>query len=70
MTLHEQWPDGWRLSRFDELLKRVERKIILDDTALYNCVGVHWYGLGAFVREQLLGLNISRKQQWIIKAGI
>lgn len=62
-------PQGWHLARFDEFLKRVERKIILDDSAAYSCVGVRWYGMGAFVRETLSGLEINRKQQWIIKAG-
>jgi type I restriction enzyme S subunit len=61
--------NSWRLARFDEFLKRIERKVIVDDATLYNCVGVRWYGLGAFVREQNLGANIARKQQWIIKSG-
>jgi len=65
----QRLPEGWHLARFDELLKRIERKIILDDAAFYDCVGVRWYGLGAFVRERLLGMDIARKQQWIIKAG-
>jgi type I restriction enzyme, S subunit len=30
---------------------------------------VRWYGKGAFVRERLPGLEIARKQQWVIKAG-
>ena len=62
-------PEGWHLAPFDEVLKRVERKVILDDTTFYDCVGVRWYGLGAFVRERLSGMDIARKQQWIIKAG-
>ena len=62
-------PQGWRLARFDEFLKRVERKCIIDDSAIYNCVGVRWYGMGAFIREQLLGMNIARKQQWIVNSG-
>src|SRR5437660_11320288 len=62
-------PEGWHFARFDKVLKRVERKVILDDTTFYDCVGVRWYGLGAFVRERLSGIDITRKQQWIIKAG-
>src|SRR5260370_2150639 len=65
----QRLPEGWHLARFDKVLKRVERKVILDDTTFYDCVGVRWYGLGAFVREQLSGIDITRKQQWIIKAG-
>jgi type I restriction enzyme S subunit len=60
---------GWRLVRFNEFLTRKERKITVDDSTAYNCVGVRWYGRGAFVREQLLGMDIARKQQWIIKSG-
>jgi type I restriction enzyme, S subunit len=62
-------PSSWRSARFDEILRRIERRVTLDDGALYSCVGVRWYGLGAFERETLLGMNIARKQQWIIRAG-
>ncbi|WP_026735661.1 restriction endonuclease subunit S [Fischerella sp. PCC 9605] len=55
--------------RFDKFLKRIERKITVDDSITYSCVGVRWYGMGAFVREQQLGMNIARKQQWVIKSG-
>jgi type I restriction enzyme S subunit len=61
--------NGWRIARFDEILTRVDRKFIIDDDQEYETVGVRWYGNGAFVRERLLGANINRKQQWIIKAG-
>ncbi len=60
---------GWRLARFGELLRRIERKVVIDDSTTYACVGVRWYGLGAFVRQDLLGLNIARKQHWVVKAG-
>ncbi len=62
-------PKSWRLARFDELLTKVERKITIDNSVIYNCVGVRWYGMGAFLRERLLGMNISRKQQWIVRRG-
>lgn len=62
-------PQGWRIARFDEFLKRVERKFFLDDATSYPCVGVRWYGHGAFIRNRLLGMDIKRKQQWIIKSG-
>jgi type I restriction enzyme S subunit len=61
--------NGWRIARFDEILTKVDRKFIIDDGQEYETVGVRWYGNGAFVRERLLGANINRKQQWIIKAG-
>lgn len=69
MASNATLPQGWRIARFDEFLRRVERKIILDDSKSYDCVGVRWYGFGAFVREKEIGMNIARKQQWVIKAG-
>lgn len=62
-------PEGWRLRRFSEFLRRVERKITVDDSIEYNCVGVRWYGMGTFVRERLSGMQITRKQQWVIREG-
>lgn len=62
-------PKGWRRARFNEFLHRIERKVTVDDLSFYDCVGVRWYGMGAFVRENLPGLNIARKQQWLIKTG-
>src|SRR5687768_12538876 len=61
--------NGWRVARFDEILTKVDRKFIIDDGQEYQTVGVRWYGNGAFVRERLLGGNINRKQQWVIKEG-
>lgn len=60
---------SWRNARFDEIFERVDRKFLLDDSEHYRCVGVRWYGMGVFVRERLLGAEISRKQQWIIQSG-
>jgi type I restriction enzyme, S subunit len=68
-TNHRELPKGWRIARFDEILSKVDRKIILDDSVEYDTVGVRWYGQGAFVRERLLGMDIARKQQWMIKAS-
>lgn len=62
-------PDGWRLFRFGEIFTRIDRKFIINDTQIYKCIGLHWYGNGAFVREQLLGADITRKQQWVIRSG-
>ena len=62
-------PSSWRIARFHELLRRVDRRIAVDDTSRYRCAGVRWYGLGAFVREERLGIEIARKQQWILRAG-
>lgn len=62
-------PRSWSVASFSDVFRRAERKVTIDDSASYNCVGVRWYGNGAFVRENLLGMNIARKQQWIIRAG-
>jgi len=62
-------PTGWRLADFSEFMKRTERRIALDDATCYRCVGVRWYGRGAFIREELFGKSITRKQQWVIRAG-
>lgn len=62
-------PNQWQIIRFDRIFKRIERKFTLDDSATYDCAGVRWYGMGAFIRENQLGMNIARKQQWLLKAG-
>ena len=59
----EGFPPSWYVARFDEFLTRVDRKIQVDDATEYDCVGVRWYGVGTFVRERQLGMNIFRKQQ-------
>lgn len=61
--------DVYPTARFDEVLRRVERKIDIDDQVEYATVGVRWYGNGAFIRERLLGADIARKRQWIIRTG-
>lgn len=62
-------PKNWLLTRFKEFLIRVDRRVTLDNSQSYKCVGVRWYGMGAFVREETLGMTINRKQQWAIKEG-
>jgi type I restriction enzyme S subunit len=59
----------WRIARFDSFLSRIERKITIDDNSEYSTVGVRWYGNGAFLRERLLGADITRKEQWIVESG-
>ena len=59
----------WPAVRFDEILERVVRKFVIDDTEAYRCVGVRWYGLGAFIRQRLLAVEIARKEQWRIETG-
>jgi type I restriction enzyme S subunit len=61
--------EPWSVVRFDEILKRVERRFMIDDGHFYRCVGVRWYGQGTFVRQQLVGADIVRKEQWIIEPG-
>jgi type I restriction enzyme, S subunit len=61
--------DEFDVVRFDEVMKRVERKIIIDDATEYSRIGVRWYGNGAFIRDQALGSEIARKQQWLLQTG-
>jgi type I restriction enzyme, S subunit len=58
-----------RRVRFGDIMRRVERKVLLDDAEEYERVGVRWYGNGAFVRDCVLGAEIARKQQWVIHEG-
>ncbi len=59
----------WPTAKFGDVLRRVERKVTIDDAKEYATVGVRWYGKGAFVRERLLGADIAAKQQSILKKG-
>lgn len=51
------------------MLRRVERKTLVAEDKTYKTVGVRWYGKGAFVRDELLGIDIKRKEQWIVRTG-
>lgn len=62
-------PRGWQVAQFARIMRRVERKVMIDDEVEYATVGVRWYGNGGFVRERIVGANIARKQQWVIRAG-
>jgi type I restriction enzyme, S subunit len=55
--------------RFDRIMRRIERKLVVEDAVEYERVGVRWYGKGAFVRERVEGANIAQKQQGIVRAG-
>lgn len=57
------------LARFDAVMRRVERKVVLNEDTEYSTIGVRWYGNGAFVRDRLLGADIARKQQWVLRSG-
>lgn len=59
----------WPIAEFGDVLRRVERKVTIDDVEEYATVGVRWYGKGAFVRERLLGADIAAKQQSVLKQG-
>ena len=49
---------------FGDIFERVKRPLLLEDAIEYQCLGVRWYGRGAYVRETKLGGMISRKKQW------
>jgi type I restriction enzyme, S subunit len=59
----------WPIFCFADILDRVERRFVIDDTETYRCIGVRWYGQGAFIRQQLSGVDIARKGQWRIEPG-
>ncbi|MGD0266698.1 MAG: hypothetical protein ABSD47_17345 [Candidatus Methylomirabilota bacterium] len=60
---------AWPVVGFDQILERVERKFVIDDAEVYKCIGVRWYGQGAFIRTQLSGAEIARKDQWKLEPG-
>lgn len=59
----------YKLVKFDELLERVKRPLRLEDSVEYSCIGVQWYGNGAYVRENKLGGTIAKKDQSIVRKG-
>ena len=61
--------EEWHRASFRDCLTRVDRKVLVNDATEYECVGVRWYGNGAFVRERRLGMDIARKQQWVVEEG-
>lgn len=69
MTAGTVLPEGWQILQFDQFLERVERKIELEDASTYERVGVRWYGNGAFIRDRVLGADVARKQQWVLRSG-
>jgi type I restriction enzyme S subunit len=69
MTWPAVSPPDWRCAKFDELMERIDRRFLIDDSQEYPLVGVRWYGMGAFVRERRAGVSIRRKQQWVLRAG-
>lgn len=54
---------------FRDLLKRVERPLMVVDGEEYDCVGVRWWGRGAFIRETKPGEQIAKKKQYTIRSG-
>lgn len=54
---------------FRDIFKRVERPLEVEDGTEYECVGVKWWGKGAFVREIKFGDEIRKKRQYHIKSG-
>ncbi|MBO0662507.1 restriction endonuclease subunit S [Jiella sp. MQZ9-1] len=52
---------------FTDVFERVKRPTFLEDAVEYPCLGVRWYGLGAYIRETKLGGTIARKEQWRVK---
>ncbi len=69
MTTARVQESRWPLAAFSEVMERVDRRFVLQDDREYACVGVRWWGMGAFVRERKSGVDIRRKQQWELRVG-
>lgn len=54
---------------FRELFERVVRPCEVEDSVDYACVGVKWWGKGAFIREYKTGSLIRKKTQFKIEPG-
>jgi len=58
-----------RILKFKDVFERIDRPLMVNDSELYNCVGVRWHGEGTFIREEKIGYKIKKKKQHIIKEG-
>lgn len=56
-----------KLLKLKQILERVQRPIDVRDEIEYACVGVRWWGQGAFVREAKYGHQIKKKRQFLIE---
>lgn len=54
---------------FRDIFERVERPLIVTPGEEYNCVGVRWWGKGAFIRERKRGEEIKKQKQFEIYDG-
>ena len=50
-------------------LKQVRREISLEDDKLYILLGIKWYGLGMFVREEKYGKEIKATKLYEVRKG-
>jgi type I restriction enzyme S subunit len=57
------------LVSFNEIFKRLDQHILLDEFQEYACVGVRLEGRGGYVRESKIGGQIKRKKQWVVRHG-
>lgn len=52
-----------------DVLEPVRREVRLEDGKVYKLLGVKWYGLGVFVREEKTGKEIKADKLYQVKTG-
>jgi type I restriction enzyme S subunit len=63
--MRKEWPKV----RLGEVLRQVERPETIDASRVYRLIGVRWYGLGLFVREEKIGADIAAKRVYSVQPG-
>jgi type I restriction enzyme, S subunit len=61
----KQWP---RVP-LGELLRQVDRSVVVDPSKRYRMLGVRWYGAGLFVREEVFGHEIAATKVYAVEPG-
>jgi type I restriction enzyme S subunit len=59
----------WPKVRLGEVLRQVERPEAIDASRVYRLIGVRWYGLGLFVREEKIGADIAANRVYSVQPG-
>lgn len=52
-----------------DYLNQVRRQVVLEDNQLYKLLGVKWYGMGMFLREEKYGKDIKADKLYRVKKG-
>ncbi len=60
---------AWESVRLEQVLKRKKSEIDVDDTQQYKRLTIRIKGLGVEVRDQVLGIQIGTKRQFLVDEG-